>query len=101
MISLSIHYITFLGSTLLGEALGKKSFAPPYLAPNSGAEMTNNGVNYASGSSGIFDETGSFYVCEFLNCLAVINSYFPQFSSLTKRHSLKKTYETSLSYIIV
>ncbi|XP_062184939.1 GDSL esterase/lipase At5g41890 [Phragmites australis] len=47
---------------VMGEALGKKSFAPPYLAPNSGAEMTNDGVNYASGSSGIFDETGSFYI---------------------------------------
>uniref|UniRef100_A0A0D9ZPL1 GDSL esterase/lipase n=1 Tax=Oryza glumipatula TaxID=40148 RepID=A0A0D9ZPL1_9ORYZ len=44
------------------EALGQKSFAPPYLAPNSSAEMMNSGVNYASGSSGIFDETGSFYI---------------------------------------
>jgi hypothetical protein len=44
--------------------LGQKSFAPPYLAANSSAEMMNSGVNYASGSSGIFDETGSFYVCE-------------------------------------
>jgi hypothetical protein len=50
------------GTTLSGEALGQKSFAPPYLDPNSSAEMANIGVNYASGSSGIFDETGSFYV---------------------------------------
>uniref|UniRef100_A0A0D9ZPL2 GDSL esterase/lipase n=1 Tax=Oryza glumipatula TaxID=40148 RepID=A0A0D9ZPL2_9ORYZ len=47
---------------VIGEALGQKSFAPPYLAPNSSAEMMNSGVNYASGSSGIFDETGSFYI---------------------------------------
>ncbi|KAL6882684.1 hypothetical protein ACP4OV_011374 [Aristida adscensionis] len=47
---------------VLGEALGQKSFAPPYLAPNSSAEMTNSGINYASGSSGIFDETGSYYI---------------------------------------
>lgn len=47
---------------VIGEALGQKSFAPPYLAPNSSAEMANSGVNYASGSSGILDETGSFYI---------------------------------------
>lgn len=50
---------------LSGEALGQDAFAPPYLAPNSNAEVTNSGANYASGSSGIFDETGSFYVCDF------------------------------------
>ncbi|GJN26669.1 hypothetical protein PR202_gb14618 [Eleusine coracana subsp. coracana] len=47
---------------VIGEALGQKSFAPPYLAPNSSAERANIGINYASGSSGIFDETGSFYI---------------------------------------
>ncbi|KAL5214242.1 hypothetical protein ABZP36_003394 [Zizania latifolia] len=47
---------------VIGQALGQKSFASPYLAPNSSAEMMNSGVNYASGSSGIFDETGSFYI---------------------------------------
>ena len=45
-----------------GEALGQETFAPPYLAPNSSAQVASSGVNYASGSSGIFDETGSFYV---------------------------------------
>jgi hypothetical protein len=55
-----------------GEALGQETFAPPYLAPNSSAEVTSSGVNYASGSSGIFDETGSFYVCELLT-----GHYFP------------------------
>jgi hypothetical protein len=51
---------------LAGEALGQENFAPPYLAPNSSTGVTSSGVNYASGSSGIFDETGSFYVCELL-----------------------------------
>jgi hypothetical protein len=63
--------LTFPGATLSGEALGQKSFAPPYLAPNSSSGIAKMGVNYASGSSGIFDETGSFYVCEFLDFLAV------------------------------
>ncbi|KAK3146842.1 hypothetical protein QOZ80_3BG0273220 [Eleusine coracana subsp. coracana] len=40
---------------ILGEALGQRSFPPPYLAPNSSAAMRNSGINYASGSSGIFD----------------------------------------------
>ncbi|XP_044967419.1 GDSL esterase/lipase At5g41890 isoform X1 [Hordeum vulgare subsp. vulgare] len=47
---------------VIGEALGQESFAPPYLAPNSSAEVIDSGANYASGSSGIFDETGSFYI---------------------------------------
>ncbi|RCV35052.1 hypothetical protein SEVIR_7G219800v4 [Setaria viridis] len=47
---------------IMGEALGQKSLAPPYLAPNSSAAMTNSGINYGSGSSGIFDDTGSFYI---------------------------------------
>uniref|UniRef100_A0A0E0KU86 Uncharacterized protein n=1 Tax=Oryza punctata TaxID=4537 RepID=A0A0E0KU86_ORYPU len=62
LIFLSTLDLTFLGTELSGEALGQKYFAPPYLAPNSSAEMMNSGVNYASGSSGIFDETGSFYI---------------------------------------
>lgn len=64
---------TFPVSTLSGEALGQRSFPPPYLAPNSSAAMTNSGINYTSGSSGIFDETGSFYVCKFLDCVAVMD----------------------------
>lgn len=64
--------LTSSGTWLSGEALGQKSLAPPYLAPNSSAAMTNSGINYGSGSSGIFDDTGSFYVCKFINCLAVI-----------------------------
>ncbi|XP_024311478.1 GDSL esterase/lipase At5g41890 isoform X2 [Brachypodium distachyon] len=47
---------------VIGEALGQDTFAPPYLAPNSSAEVINSGANYASGSSGILDETGSFYI---------------------------------------
>jgi hypothetical protein len=65
--------LTFPVSTLSGEALGQRSFPPPYLAPNSSAAMTNSGINYTSGSSGIFDETGSFYVCKFLDCVAVMD----------------------------
>ncbi|CAL5030466.1 unnamed protein product [Urochloa decumbens] len=47
---------------IMGEALGQKSLAPPYLAPNSSAAVTNSGINFGSGSSGIFDDTGSFYI---------------------------------------
>ncbi|KAG2574185.1 hypothetical protein PVAP13_7KG309200 [Panicum virgatum] len=47
---------------IMGEALGQKSLAPPYLAPNSSAAMASSGINYGSGSSGIFDDTGSFYI---------------------------------------
>jgi len=64
---------------LSGEALGQKSLAPPYLAPNSSAAVMNSGNNYGSGSSGIFDDTGSFYVCEFTNFLGL---HFLDVSSL-------------------
>jgi hypothetical protein len=59
--------LTSSGNMVSGEALGQKSLAPPYLAPNSSAAMSNSGINYGSGSSGIFDDTGSFYVGEFAN----------------------------------
>ncbi|CAD6259913.1 unnamed protein product [Miscanthus lutarioriparius] len=49
-------------SDIMGESLGQKSLPPPFLAPNSSAAMTNSGINYGSGSSGIFDDTGSFYI---------------------------------------
>nr|ACG41586.1 anther-specific proline-rich protein APG precursor [Zea mays] len=47
---------------IMGESLGQKSLAPPFLAPNSSAAITSSGINYGSGSSGIFDDTGSFYI---------------------------------------
>jgi len=64
------------GTTLSGEALGQKSLAPPYLAPNSSAAMASSGINYGSGSSGIFDDTGSFYVRQFISLIAVIYTFF-------------------------
>jgi hypothetical protein len=62
-----IQYLTSSSTTLSGEALGQKSLAPPYLAPNSSAAVASSGINYGSGSSGIFDDTGSFYVRQFIS----------------------------------
>jgi hypothetical protein len=45
-----------------GQALGALSFPPPYLAPNTQADAISRGINYASGASGILDETGSVFV---------------------------------------
>lgn len=47
---------------LSGQALGAKTFPPPYLAPDSQAKAALEGLNYASGASGIFSETGSLFV---------------------------------------
>ncbi|XP_022733791.1 GDSL esterase/lipase At5g41890 [Durio zibethinus] len=47
---------------IIGQALGAKSFPPPYLAPNTQAEVILRGMNYASGASGIMDETGFFFI---------------------------------------
>ncbi|XP_065036656.1 GDSL esterase/lipase At5g41890-like [Musa acuminata AAA Group] len=45
------------------QGLGDSSFPPPYLAPNASSSSTIFvGVNYASGASGILDETGSLFI---------------------------------------
>ncbi|XP_042432740.1 GDSL esterase/lipase At5g41890 [Zingiber officinale] len=49
-------------SDLVVQALGKNSFPPPYLAGNNCSNAVQNGINYASGASGILDETGSLFV---------------------------------------
>lgn len=58
-LSPSNHFF-FLDET--DQALGAKSFPPPYLAPNTQTEAILRGINYASGASGILDETGFFFV---------------------------------------
>lgn len=48
-----------------GQAFGAKSFPPPYLAPNAQANSILGGINYASGASGILDETGVLFVSNY------------------------------------
>ncbi|KAE9459680.1 hypothetical protein C3L33_08454, partial [Rhododendron williamsianum] len=43
-------------------ALGAKTFPPPYLSPGSASNAITVGMNYASGASGILDETGSVFI---------------------------------------
>ncbi|KAI3506023.1 hypothetical protein L1887_28376 [Cichorium endivia] len=43
----------------IGDLLGFKSFPPPYLAPTTVGPVLLQGVNYASGASGILDESGA------------------------------------------
>ncbi|XP_038726407.1 GDSL esterase/lipase At5g41890 [Tripterygium wilfordii] len=50
-------------SDILGQALGAKSFPPPFLAPNATqANSLLTGINYASGASGILDQTGFLFI---------------------------------------
>ncbi|OVA04741.1 Lipase [Macleaya cordata] len=49
-------------SDIIGQALGEKSFPPPFLAPTTCGDAIFGGVNYASGASGILDETGTYFV---------------------------------------
>ncbi|XP_062074695.1 GDSL esterase/lipase At5g41890 [Humulus lupulus] len=49
-------------SDIVGQVLGAKTFPPPYLAPNSQDEAVHRGINYASGASGILDETGKIFI---------------------------------------
>ncbi|XP_074382332.1 GDSL esterase/lipase At4g16230-like [Apium graveolens] len=46
---------------ILGQQLGFRDFAPPYLAPTTKGPVILQGVNYASGGGGIFNETGKIF----------------------------------------
>ncbi|CAL9113128.1 GDSL esterase/lipase At2g23540-like [Musa acuminata AAA Group] len=47
---------------IIGELLGQKSYAQPFLAPNTTGSVILNGVNYASGGAGILNGTGRIFV---------------------------------------
>ncbi|KAL4579246.1 hypothetical protein LXL04_015384 [Taraxacum kok-saghyz] len=47
---------------ILGELLGFTSYPPPYLAPTTVGPVLLKGVNYASGASGILDESGANWI---------------------------------------
>ncbi|KAK1304733.1 GDSL esterase/lipase [Acorus calamus] len=49
-------------SDIIGQAMGEKGFPPPFLAPTTSGDTLFGGVNYASGASGILDETGSLFI---------------------------------------
>ncbi|KAA8525089.1 hypothetical protein F0562_007047 [Nyssa sinensis] len=49
-------------SDIVGQAFGEMSFPPPYLAPNTTSNTILAGINYASGASGILDETGTLFI---------------------------------------
>ncbi|ERN08242.1 hypothetical protein AMTRI_Chr09g17750 [Amborella trichopoda] len=49
-------------SDIVGESLGAKTYAAPYLAPTTHGSVILGGVNYASGASGILNETGSIFI---------------------------------------
>ncbi|CAK9167449.1 unnamed protein product [Ilex paraguariensis] len=53
-------------SDIVDEALGAKSFPPPYLAPNTSSDAILGGINYASGASGILDETGTLFAGKYV-----------------------------------
>ncbi|KAI3902371.1 hypothetical protein MKW92_052612 [Papaver armeniacum] len=44
---------------IIGEELGLNAYIPPYLAPTTVGDVVLRGVNYASGSSGILNDTGA------------------------------------------
>ncbi|CDP12231.1 unnamed protein product [Coffea canephora] len=47
---------------IIGSNLGATSFPPPCLAPNTTSNAIHEGINYASGASGILDQTGTFFI---------------------------------------
>ncbi|KAI3977332.1 hypothetical protein MKX01_000245 [Papaver californicum] len=46
---------------IVGEELGLGAYIPPYLAPTTVGDVVLRGVNYASGGSGILNETGAIF----------------------------------------
>ncbi|CAL5433636.1 unnamed protein product [Camellia sinensis] len=63
-------------SDIIGEALGNESFPPPYLSPDSLSNAVLGGLNYASGASGILDQTGTLFIGRI--SLGAQISYFEQ-----------------------
>ncbi|MCL7032377.1 hypothetical protein MKW94_015222 [Papaver nudicaule] len=47
---------------IIGEQLGLNAYIPPYLAPTTVGDVVLRGVNYASGGSGILNDTGAIFV---------------------------------------
>lgn len=47
---------------IIGQELGFKTFTPPYLAPSTTGAVILQGVNYASGSAGILNNTGKIFI---------------------------------------
>ncbi|CAK9166410.1 unnamed protein product [Ilex paraguariensis] len=47
---------------IVGEELGQRHYAVPFLAPNSTGRAILHGVNYASGGGGIMNATGRIFV---------------------------------------
>lgn len=50
-----------LATDYVSETLGFTSFPPAYLSPQASGKNIINGVNFASGASGIYDETAKLY----------------------------------------
>ncbi|KAI3932788.1 hypothetical protein MKW92_036233 [Papaver armeniacum] len=46
---------------IVGEELGLSAYIPPYLAPTTVGDVVLRGINYASGGSGILNETGAIF----------------------------------------
>lgn len=62
---------------LIGDQLNLPSYIPPFKNPLTRGEKIIHGVNYASGASGILDETGSLAVSDFsFFSLFFITSFF-------------------------
>lgn len=52
---------------IVGEELGQKHYAAPFLDPNTTGQALLYGVNYASGGGGIMNATGRIFVSYMLS----------------------------------
>ncbi|XP_022956249.1 LOW QUALITY PROTEIN: GDSL esterase/lipase At4g16230-like [Cucurbita moschata] len=59
---------------IIGQELGFETFTPPHLAPSSTGPMILRGVNYASGSAGIFNNTGKIFLAR-INLVAQVDNF--------------------------
>jgi hypothetical protein len=57
---------------VLGKELGLSEFTPPYYAPSTSGPKVLKGVNYASGASGILNDTGALFVSTIYFCIQMI-----------------------------
>lgn len=77
---------------VLGKLLGLRQLIPPFLHPGTQGKKILHGVNFASGGSGILDQTGSIVVSKMksLEIISLYNLFFANYSVLNLNYLQSK-----------
>ncbi|XP_057866293.2 GDSL esterase/lipase At5g03810 [Cryptomeria japonica] len=89
-----------LATDYVSETLGFTSFPPAYLSPQASGKNIITGVNFASGASGIYDETAKLYnAISLTQQLQYFHQYQSKLTSLVGQQNASSTVSQAL-YIL-